>query len=205
MGSLQQTKKGGLFVLSGPSGAGKGSVLSSLLEECEQVEFSVSATTRKPRPGEKDGHEYHFISEAEFQEGIREGRFLEWARVHNNYYGTQKEFIARGLEGGQNLILDIDVQGARQVKESGIDATFIFLAPPSLEALRERLYKRNTEDSNIIEGRLKTAALELKCIKEYDYLVINDCLQEAICRLKAIIIAEGCRVSRYEEGDLYVF
>jgi guanylate kinase len=187
-------KQANLFVLSGPSGVGKGTVLDRLLEDFKLIEYSVSATTRKPRPGEISGQDYFFLAEEEFLQMIREDRFIEWARVHNNYYGTPGEFVEKTLKAGKDIILEIDIQGARQVKRNYPDAIFIFLIPPSLEELRNRIEKRGSEDEINKDLRLKNAEGEMKELASYDYIIVNDQLTETVNKLKAIIIAEKCRL-----------
>jgi len=187
-------KQANLFVLSGPSGVGKGTVLDRLLEDFKQIEYSVSATTRKPRPGEVSGQDYIFLAEEEFLQMIREDRFIEWAKVHNNYYGTPGEFVEKILKTGKDIILEIDIQGARQVKRNYPNAIFIFLIPPSLEVLRNRLEKRGSEDEINKDLRLKNAEREMKELASYDYIIVNDQITETVNKLKAIIIAEKCRL-----------
>jgi guanylate kinase len=187
-------KQANLFVLSGPSGVGKGTVLDRLLEDFKLIEYSVSATTRKPRPGEISGQDYFFLAEEEFLQMIREDHFIEWARVHNNYYGTPREFVEKTLKTGKDIILEIDIQGARQVKRNYPDAIFIFLIPPSLEELRNRIEKRGSEDEINKDLRLKNAEGEMKELASYDYIIVNDQLTETVNKLKAIIIAEKCRL-----------
>lgn len=189
-------KEGKLFILSGPSGAGKGTVLKKLLEEYHKVSFSISATTRSPRPSEREGIDYYFMSQGEFLSLREEDSFLEWAKVHDHYYGTLKGEVDELLQRGQHVLLDIDTQGAQQLREKKTHAIYIFLAPPSQEELRKRLMDRGTEDEKSLQLRLKNAVLEMERKGDYDYLVINDNLQEAVCRLKCILIAEECRIIR---------
>lgn len=188
-----------MFVISGPSGVGKGTVLKSVLEEDENLVFSVSCTTRKPREGETDGKEYFFKSREEFQRMIEEDRFLEWAHVHEKYYGTPRSFVEEKLNAGQDMVLDIDVQGAFQVMKSRPHSTFVFIAPPdlSVDVLRQRLQGRKTETREQMEGRLKTAETELKQAPLYQYIVFNDNVEEAVRDIKAIIRAERCKAERF--------
>lgn len=191
-GSLM--RKGNLFVLSGPSGVGKGTVLERLLENYDGIDFSTSVTTREKRPGEIDGEDYFFISVEDFFQMVEEKKFIEWAQVHNNYYGTPKEYVEETLKKGKDIILDIDIQGARMVNKLYPEAIFVFLVPPSLTELESRLDKRGTEDKNSKEVRLKNARDELAEINKYDYQIVNDKLDETVRVLKAIIIAEKHRI-----------
>lgn len=163
--------------------------------------FSVSHTTRSPRRGEVDGHDYHFVSRDDFTaiQSSHPPGFLEWAEVHNNLYGTSRHEVEKHLKAGRDVILDIDVQGAMQVKESSQPVS-IFIAPPSLEELERRLRSRGTEDNDTITTRLQNATLEMKYVEEYDYLIINDSLAEAVDSLRSIIIAERCRNRRSSSG-----
>lgn len=196
-------REGNLYILSGPSGAGKGTLLKLLLERQERAQFSVSATTRSPRPMEREGVDYYFLSQNEFQSLIERDAFIEWAKVHNHYYGTLKTEVKKLQKIGQDVILDIDTQGALQIREKGIHAIFIFLAPPSKEELRRRLEARGTEDERSLSLRLKNAQREMERISFYDYLVINDQLEEALMRLQSILVAEDCRILRHKEGDTW--
>ena len=182
--------KGILFVLSGPSGVGKGTVLEALMKDFREVEYSVSATTRERRPGEVDGEDYFFISKERFKELKEKDKFIESAKVHNNYYGTPKKYVDRTLAEGKDIILEIDIQGAKQVKEKYPNAVFIFLKPPSLEELKNRLKKRNTENDKSKKIRLKNAKSEIKEINEYDYTILNDKVKNAVSELKRIILKE---------------
>ncbi|MDI3546408.1 MAG: guanylate kinase [Halanaerobiales bacterium] len=187
-------KEGKLFVLSGPSGVGKGTILARLLADFDQVEYSVSATTRKPRQGEIDGRDYFFLSEEEFFRMVEKDQFIEWAKVHNNYYGTPRKYVDETLKAGKDIILEIDIQGAKQVKEDYPEAVFIFLAPPSLEELENRLERRGSEDEKNKEIRLRNAKGEMREIVNYDYKIVNEEIDETVEKLKAIIIAEKCRI-----------
>lgn len=188
--------QGLLIILSGPSGVGKGTVCRFLLSQKPKLTLSVSATTRPPRPGEIEGREYFFISEAHFQRLIAEDAFLEWAIVHDQYYGTLKEKVAEILFAGGDLILEIDIQGGEQVRRKRADAVSIFMAPPSMEALEQRIIGRGTEDAKKIEQRLITARREMEAYISYDYLVINDQVERTAAYLSSIIDAEKCRISR---------
>jgi guanylate kinase len=181
--------KGILFVISGPSGAGKSSLIKEVLRRHkEKLGFSVSCTSRKIREGEKEGIDYFFISEDDFREKIDKDIFLEWAYVHGNYYGTSKEYIESIIIQGKNCILDIDVQGALILMDKKIEATYIFVAPPSIESLRKRLMQRGTDVRETIELRVKNAELELKFTNKYQYIVINDNFDRALSELENIIL-----------------
>ncbi|MDO4661857.1 MAG: guanylate kinase [Tissierellia bacterium] len=197
--------KGFLLVVSGPSGVGKGTVLHDLMNTQHNLVYSVSATTRGKREGEIDGISYFFIDHDKFEKMIENDEFLEYARVHNNYYGTPKEFVERKINEGKIVILEIDVQGAMNIKKSTDDGVFVFIAPPSLAELRNRIEKRGTETLEDINIRMNNAIGELKCINEYDYLVVNDHLNSAINSVNEIINAEKHRVFRsdyvYKEED----
>jgi len=188
--------EGLLLILSGPSGVGKGTVCRALLAQLPRLKLSVSVTTRRPRPGEEEGREYHFISPSRFQELIEAEAFLEWAMVHGQYYGTLKSKVRSALAGGFDLLLEIDVQGAAQVKRQWDDAVTIFMAPPSMEALKERIAGRGTESEAEIRRRLEVACREMAAYHAYDYLVINDRVETAAAAIAAIVTAEKCKVSR---------
>jgi guanylate kinase len=186
--------RGNLIILSGPSAVGKGTVLRALLEEYDDVCYSVSATTRKPRKGEVNGVHYFFMSQDKFKESIENNEFIEWAKVHNNYYGTPRNYVEDTLKSGKDVILEIDIQGARQVADSFSEGVFVFLAPPSMEELKSRIYKRGTETEDVIQTRMSNATKELEEIDRYDYLIINDEVENAVNKLKSIIIAERCKI-----------
>ena len=184
--------KGKLVVLSGPSGAGKSTVIGQLLQKRDDISFSVSATTRDPRPGETDGVNYYFRSYTEFQEMVRQGQFLEHAEYAGNCYGTPRGPVDELLRAGRTVILDIEVQGAFQVKQSMPEAVMVFLAPPSLTELERRLRGRATDSEEKIRIRLETARREYALAGKYDYIVINDVAEHAAAELDAIITAEKC-------------
>jgi len=188
--------KGFLLVISGPSASGKGTVCKKLLERNKDLIFSISATTRKARKGEIDGVNYFFVDEQTFDEMVKNGEFLEYALVHGNKYGTPKKFVVDQVNKGEIVILEIDVQGALQIRELFDEAVFIFLLPPSMEELKNRIIKRGTESKEDIDIRLKNAANELKLIDKYDYIVINDEIDEAVEQIEAIIKAEKLKVKR---------
>jgi len=186
-------KPGILIVISGPSGAGKGTLAKALMRKREGIELSISATTREKRPGEHDGVTYYYLQEEEFLGKINQGLFLEYAKVYDHYYGTIKEKVLQALENNIDVILEIDIQGALQIKQSYSDAVFIFVLPPSLEVLKERIFCRDREPLEEIEKRLNEVKNELTYIDEYDYVVINDEIEEAVRQLECIIEAEKCK------------
>ena len=188
-------EKGKLFVISGPSGAGKSTVVFKAMESREDVCFSTSVTTRKPRPGEMDGREYFFVDLDRFREMVENDELLEHAEYVANSYGTPKAYVEEKLEAGMNVILDIEVQGARQVNEKKPDAVKIFIIPPSLEELERRLKGRGTDTPRAIEARLIRARQEYKEADFYDYIIINDDAQRAAKELAAIMLAEHCRAA----------
>lgn len=185
---------GRLFVISGPSGAGKGTICKRLLKAID-ISLSISMTTRAPRPGEIDGKDYYFVTVEEFEEKIRNGDMLEYARVFDNIYGTPKDMVIKQLEKGRDVILEIDVQGGLQVKEKMQEqAVLVFVLPPDLDTLRRRIINRGTETEEVIDKRFNEAINEIKLIGEYDYCIVNDELDEAVYDLQAIIMAERRRV-----------
>lgn len=192
--------RGILWVTSGPSGAGKSTLLDKVLIHFPDSLFSVSATTRPPRPGEKDGVNYYFVTHAKFEEMIKENAFLEWAKVHDNYYGTPIAPVEKHLSEGKDVILDIDVQGALQVKAiNHPDAVFVFIAPPDILELRRRLEERKTEDPQKIENRINTAKWELTKIPEYEYVIVNDDIEKATEDLVSVIKTEKCKTRRRKD------
>jgi guanylate kinase len=193
---------GKLFVISAPSGTGKTTLLKRVMAQLPNLSFSVSHTTRPPRPGERNGIDYHFISRTEFLSMIDQGLFLEHAEVHGNLYGTSRATIDRQRMAGIDVILDIDVQGASILRRSQqFEATSIFISPPSLAELEERLRGRGTESEETIAIRLANARIELQAVKEYEYLVINDLLEETVDLLSSIIVAERARAHRFPSGQ----
>ena len=186
-------KEGKLYVITGPSGTGKGCICREILKDVNN-EFSVSMTTRNAREGEVHGKDYYFVTEDEFRDNIEKGNFLEHASVFDHMYGTPRDMVEKQLAKGRNVILDIDVQGALQVKTAMPEAVMIFLLPPSLSELRVRLEKRATEDPEIIEKRLSKALDEIRLIGEYDYYVVNDDLEKAVSEVKSIMTAEERKV-----------
>lgn len=186
--------QGRLFVISGPSAVGKGTIVKELMASSENISLSVSATTRGPREGEVDGVHYYFIDDDEFLKRVDEGGFLEHAGVHGHYYGTPKQPVLEKLEQGCDVILEIDVQGAMQVKDSYSSGVFIFILPPSLHELRERINTRGTESEADVELRMGKAMGEIAYLDKYDYFVINDDLEEAVETVKEIMNAEHHRI-----------
>lgn len=191
-------KRGSLFVISAPSGAGKTTLCQKLIKIVPDLKFSVSYTTRKPRAGEIDGVHYSFVDEDEFRAMIEEGEFVEWAQVHGNFYGTSKRRIENMVNEGFDVILDIDVQGGRQIKEHFPDSILIFVLPPSMDELKKRLTGRMSDDEDMIKKRLKNAIAEIREYKNYDYVIINDTLDDALEDMAAIIIAERVRASKID-------
>ncbi len=185
-------KKGALIVISGFSGVGKGTVVKKLVEQYE-YSLSISATTRTPREGEVDGKDYYFKTKSDFENLIDYNGFIEWAQYVENYYGTPRAFVEKEISEGRNVILEIEVQGAMNIKEQYPDAVLIFLTAPSGESLRARLVNRGTEESKVIAKRLKRAYEETEDMEKYDYLVINDDLDNCVATVNSIIIAESCK------------
>ncbi|MBI3248583.1 MAG: guanylate kinase [Deltaproteobacteria bacterium] len=195
------TRRGVLFILSAPSGAGKTTLSRRILERLPDLRVSVSYTTRKPRAGEQDGHDYHFVDNARFHQLRATGAFAEWAQVHGFLYGTPRSPLDEALAGGQDFLLDIDVQGARQVKAAYPEAVSIFVLPPSWEELETRLRSRGTEPAEVIARRLQRAQEETSALGAYDYFLVNDHLDHAVTLLFAIIQAERARVSRHTDSS----
>ena len=188
---------GFLLVLSAPSGCGKTTILRQVMTDLSGLSFSVSHTTRQPRPGEENGRDYHFVSPEQFL-ALRDQQpsgFLEWAEVHGNFYGTSRQEVEQRLRAGADVILDIDVQGAAQVRANAEPVT-VFIAPPSLEELERRLRGRGTESEKSLRRRLANASQEMQAADAYSYLIVNDRLEEAVQALKSVIIAERCRRRR---------
>ena len=191
--AVKKKDKGQLIVLSGPSGVGKSTVLSALLEKRPNVYFSVSATTREPRPGELDGIHYHFMDVDSFRKWIAMDQFLEYAEYVGNFYGTPKRFVDEAMNQGKDVILDIEVQGAIQVTSKRPDTVRIFIAPPSWAELERRLTERGTDSRDKIQKRLLRAKVEFQTAHTYDYFVINDTVENAVEELNAIMTAEHCK------------
>jgi len=180
-------KRGKLFILSGPAGAGKGTLRKKLFAEVTDIVYSVSCTTRSIRPGETNGQDYHFISKSDFEDRIKRDEFLEWAEVHGNYYGTSCSYVEQVLNEGHDLLLEIDVQGGQQIKSRLPEAVSIFITVPSLDEIESRLEDRGTETREQLNLRLRNAAREMKHAREYDHVIINDDLQRATNELAELI------------------
>ncbi|HNZ77152.1 MAG TPA: guanylate kinase [Bacilli bacterium] len=194
---MKLNDKGLLIVISGPSGVGKGTIRSALFEmEGHDLIYSVSLTTRKPRAEEVNGREYWFISKEEFEQRIKDNKMLEYAEFVGNYYGTPLDTVEEQLKSGKEVVLEIEVNGAMQVREKMSDAVFIFIAPPSYEALEKRLKSRGTEDSEHIKERIEKAKKELDLAYQYDYIVVNDEVKNAADKIMAIIRAEHAKTER---------
>ena len=198
-------RKGLLLVVSGPSGAGKGTICKALLNKNDQIKLSVSATTRKPRNGEVHGVNYFFIEKEEFTKMIENGEFLEYAQIYDNFYGTPKAAIIECLEKGQDVILEIEMQGARQIKEVYPEGVFIFVLPPSLEELKSRIVGRGTETQEEIETRFSCAFEEINQIVNYDYFIVNEDIEKSVSDVEAIICAEKNKVTRYKNNIIDKF
>lgn len=197
--------RGLLIVLSGPSGAGKGTICSRLRAEMPNLTYSVSMTTRQPRVGEVEGVNYFFRDKEEFEELLKEDAFLEYAKVYDNYYGTPKKHVMDLLDQGKSVLLEIDIQGAMQVKERYSDAIFIYIVPPSLTELSARLRGRATDSEEVIDKRLSLACSELALAHRYDYIVVNDDLDEATEKTASILRAESCKISRNKEKIKFIY
>ena len=193
---MKNDAKGALIVYSGPSGCGKGTVMTQVLAEREDTAMSVSVTTRAPRPGEVDGKDYFFIDRDEFERMVAAGELLEHAEYNGNLYGTPRAAVERQLLAGRNVVLEIDVQGAEQIMDSGMDHVSIFLAPPSMQELARRLRKRATEEESVMARRLAIARQEMSHAYRYQFFVINDVLEQAVKDIHAILDAERLRYSR---------
>lgn len=197
MDTMDKNTRGVLLVLSGPSGTGKGTVCKMVRDSLgENLAYSISATTRKPRTGEEHGREYFFFTKEEFEALRDQNGFLEWAQVYDNYYGTPRAFVEEVLASGRDCILEIDPQGALQVRKATDEAVLVFIAPPSLEELRSRLTGRGTEAPEEVEKRLSCAEAELAYSDQYDYLIVNDEVEKAAEKMKAILTAQRCRIHR---------
>ena len=186
-------RKGKTFIICGPSGVGKGTVVAKLLASDPTLYFSVSATTRDPRPGEVDGKHYHFLSREQFDQWIQEDAFLEYAEYVGNCYGTPKQYIDKAMNQGRDVILDIEIQGVEQVHQKRPDAVRIYVAPPSWEELERRLIGRGTEDMEKVKSRLARGKEEFLAAKDFDYFVINDTVDRAVEEITAIMCAEHCK------------
>ena len=191
--------KGVLTVVSGFSGAGKGTVMKRLIQKYDDYALSISVTTRKPREGERDGIEYFFKTKEEVETMIENDEFLEYARYVDNYYGTPRFYVEEMLAKGKNVILEIEIQGAMQIKAKNPEAVLIFVTPPSFEELRNRLVGRGTETADVIESRLRRASEEAEGMPSYDYILVNDQVEDCVDRLHQIILSERAKAQRNEE------
>ena len=189
-----------LFVVSAPSGAGKTTLCRALTDSLENLTHSVSFTTRKPRPGEIDGRDYYFVTEERFRNMVRAGDFAEWAQVHSNLYGTSRRVLDEMRTGGTDVILDIDTQGAGQIKDKCQEAVFIFIMPPSLEILEERLRNRKSDNEDEIQKRMHRARDEIRDYTMYDYIIVNRDYERALAELRSIVLAERCRTRLVEHA-----
>jgi guanylate kinase len=196
---MRALMQGSVLILSGPSGSGKSSIVRSLKSD-PRVVFSISATTRKPRAGEVDGVDYHFLSKDEFREHIERGAFIEHAEVHGNLYGTLREPMDAAVRAGRVYLVEIDVQGAMQLKELGVDAEYVFVAPPSMDALRKRLESRGTDAPDVIERRLKKAHDEMEERHRYTHLVVNSDLDAAVAEVRRLVGLDGSDGPEGPEG-----
>ncbi len=187
-------KKGLLLVICGPSGVGKGTVCNELIKYLPNLKLSVSATTREKRQGEIEGKNYYFIKKDKFKEMIHHSEFLEYAEVYDNLYGTPKNYVLQQLNEGNDILLEIDIQGAMQIKNTYPEGTFIFILPPSMGELRNRIFGRATDSNDDINKRLKCAYDEIDYIRKFDYYVVNDDIEKAVEKFRSIILAEKCRV-----------
>ncbi|MCQ8897344.1 guanylate kinase [Limnobacter humi] len=194
--SAQPHYSGSLFIVSAPSGAGKSSLVKALLSEVEGIGLSISNTTRRPRPGEQDGVDYHFISEHQFEAIRDQDGFLEWAHVHGNYYGTSRQWVEGQMATDRDVLLEIDWQGAEQVVRKVSNVVSIFILPPSLEELERRLRGRGTDAEEVILKRMGAAQLEIEQARRFDYVILNDNFDQALLELKSIVYAARCRFNQ---------
>ena len=195
---ITPSTRGTLFVVSSPSGGGKGTLIRRVLERVDNLSYSVSYTTRGPRPNEQNGREYFFVDRTTFDEMVASGEFLEWACVHGNFYGTSRRQIAEKTAAGLDMILEVDVQGAASVRQLLMDSVSVFILPPSFEVLRQRLCARGTDTPEQLEVRLRNAPAELRQYSSFDYVIINDEIERAVGQLASIIYAERARCVRQE-------
>lgn len=189
-------KNGMIIIVSAPSGAGKTSICDAIIKDDKNIVYSISTTTRNPRSGEKNGKEYFFVDEKKFKQDIKAGKFIEWAQVHGNYYGTGKAVLHKALSKGKDVLLDIDVQGALSIKKKYKDSLMLFIMTPTLKELKKRLIQRNKDSKETINTRIENAKKEIKYAVKYDYLILNDRLPESIKNVKAVIKAERLSIKR---------
>lgn len=196
MATSMATHSGNLFIIAAPSGAGKSSLIKALLEKYSDgsMQVSVSSTTRAPRPGEENGVHYHFLTVPEFEQRIDRGEFYEWARVFDNYYGTSRKVVEQSLAAGIDVFLDIDWQGAQQVREHHPQTRSVFIVPPSLEILEQRLRQRGQDSDEVIAKRMAKAQAEMSHYHEFDYLLVNDDFNDTLTQLEHIVMAQRCRM-----------
>lgn len=202
MSELLKLEKGIIFVVSGPSGVGKTTVCSKLVQECVNVTHSISTTTRKPRDGEEDGKEYKFIDKEKFREKIKRSEFAEWAKVLDNYYGTEYQLLEENIKKGKDIILSIDVQGAASIKKYYPESVLIFLLPPSMKELAVRLGERGSENEKEVKKRLELANKEIEELGNYDYVLVNEKIDTAVDNIRSIITAERYVLNRYEVSKI---
>lgn len=199
---VRKNPRGNLIVISGASGCGKGTLCKRLVSESDNIYYSISMTSRQPRAEDKDGVTYYFVSNEEFERKIKLGHFLEYAKYNDNYYGTPKDKVLEYLDKGYDVILEIEIVGAMQVKKMMPEAIFVFIMPPSMRELKRRLISRKTETKEQIVDRFQTAYREINEASKYNYVIINDDIDDALRKLKAILVSEKCRVDRIEDFDL---
>lgn len=195
--------KGILLVVSGPSGAGKGTICAAIRKVFPKLNYSISMTTRAPRKGEVEGTSYFFRTNEEFEKLIKEDAFLEYARVYDHYYGTPKKYVLDKIENGESVLLEIDIQGAMQVKQRYPQGVFVYVVPPSLDVLSARIHGRGTDSEEVIQKRLAKITDELAMAHKYDYIIVNDVLEDAVHKVCSILEAESCKLSR-NEGQVEV-
>lgn len=199
---IKTRKRGQLYVVSGPSGCGKDTIVQKLLKKKKDIWLSISCTSRSPRPNEKNGKDYFFLTNEEFEKGISNDEFLEYAKFADNYYGTPRKSIEQHLQNGEDVILVIEIMGALQIKELLPDTLFIFILPPSMKELKRRLVSRGTETKEKIDKRFLRAYEEINELNKYNYVVVNDEVDLAVKKVESILLSEKCRVDRIIELDL---
>jgi guanylate kinase len=196
VGEVLDNKRGIVLVISGPSGSGKGSILSKIKEEDKKIVYSVSATTRLPRENEIDGFHYHFKTIEEFEKMIKNGEFIEWVNFCGNYYGTPLKQIKDSIDDGNDILLELEVEGAMKIKESIPESVLVFVMPPSYDELKSRISNRGTESKDSLKMRMESALNEIRVAKDYDYVIINDEIDEATKSLEALLLAEKSKIKR---------